>query len=295
MGRPSTRSPARGFLVVQTPADVRSRVAGARRRGAKVGVVPTMGALHDGHRSLFAEARRQCEFVVATIFVNPAQFGANEDFARYPRPLEADMAACRDAGVDLVFHPAADTMYGEGFQTFVDVERLSTVWEGAYRPGHFRGVATVVLKLLNITDPDVAFFGQKDFQQQLLVRTMCRELDLPVEICTCPTIREPDGLALSSRNRYLSLSERKSALSLFESLQLAAKRLETGETDVESVRRAMLSHLKATPAVAVDYATVVNPANLEELNAPLPEMVALVAARVGNTRLIDNLPISLSR
>ena len=295
MGRPATRVPARELLVVEAPDEVRGQTADVRKRGVLVGLVPTMGALHEGHMSLIREARARCGYVAASIFVNPTQFGPHEDFQRYPRPLEADVEACRGAGVDLVFHPSAATMYGAGFGTFVDVERLSTVWEGAFRPGHFRGVATVVLKLFHIVQPDVAFFGQKDYQQQLLIRSMCRDLDLPVEIHSCPTVREPDGLALSSRNRYLSPAERESALSLSRSLRLAADRLGGGETDVAAVRGAMLEHLQGAAGVDVDYAAIVHPDTLEEPDEPLPEMVALVAARVGKTRLIDNMLIECPR
>jgi pantoate--beta-alanine ligase len=258
-----------------------------------VGCVPTMGALHTGHVSLIEAARQECPFVVVTIFVNPTQFGPHEDFTRYPRPFETDLAACDDAGVDLVFAPDADSLYPHGFSTFVEVESLSRILEGACRPGHFRGVATVVLKLLNLVQPDAAYFGRKDYQQQLLVRKMCRELDLAVEIRTCPTIREPDGLALSSRNRFLEGADRQKALVLSKALQLAERRLKAGEQDVAIVCAEMRRHMESAQGVAVDYATVADPETLTELATPLPEMIALVAARVGTTRLIDNLPISL--
>jgi pantoate--beta-alanine ligase len=273
--------------------EVRDEVAAARGAGLSIGVVPTMGALHAGHLSLVDTAREECDFVVVTIFVNPTQFGPHEDFDKYPRTLEADLAACRRAGADLVFTPTRDVMYSDGFRTFVEVEGLSNVLEGRHRPGHFRGVTTIVLKLFSIVQPDAAYFGRKDFQQQAVIRRMCADLDLPVEIRTCPTVREPDGLALSSRNRYLSGEERRSALSLSQSLLLARKRLLAGETDLDAIRRAMWEHLTATPFVQPDYATVADPETLEELARPRPQMVGLVAARVNSTRLIDNLPISL--
>ena len=289
MGR--SQSPARELLIVEVPGDVRRHVASARRGGLAIGLVPTMGALHEGHLSLIREARARCGYVVVSIFVNPTQFGPHEDYARYPRPVETDLAACREEGVDLVFQPAAVTMYGEGYGTYVEVEQISTLWEGAHRPGHFRGVTTVVLKLFNIVQPDIAFFGRKDYQQQLLIRTMCRDLDVPVEIRTCPTVRERDGLALSSRNRYLNARERESALALSQSLKLAAERVAAGEKDMAAVRRAMVDHLQGVSGVEVDYATIVHPETLEEPHEPLGEMVALVAARVGKTRLIDNIAI----
>jgi pantoate--beta-alanine ligase len=280
------------MIVAQQVADVRQAVRDARRRDRTVGCVPTMGALHAGHESLIRACRDECAFVAVTIFVNPTQFGPQEDFARYPRPLEDDLATCRRAGVDLVFVPTVETLYSARFETFVEVEPLSRILEGAARPGHFRGVATIVLKLLNIVEAERAYFGRKDFQQQLLVRKMCRELDLPVEIRTCPTIREPDGLALSSRNRYLDAGERQTALSLYQSLQMAAQRLQHGERDMPAVAGEMRRILEVAGARA-DYATIADPESLAEIAAPLPNMVALVAAHVGRTRLIDNLPITI--
>jgi pantoate--beta-alanine ligase len=273
--------------------ELRARVAAAKREGQLVGLVPTMGALHEGHLSLIRAAREECGFVVVTIFVNPTQFGPNEDFQKYPRPLVNDLAACREAGVDLVFHPDVSVMYPDGFKTCVNVEGLGDLLEGAHRPGHFRGVATVVLKLLQLGQPDVVFFGRKDYQQQLLVRRMCGDLNVPVEIHTCPTIRDADGLAVSSRNQYLSEAERRAALSLSQSLHLAQQRLQDSETDVAAVRRAMTEHMQSHPGVHVDYATIADPDSLQELDRPQANMIALVAARVGATRLIDNLPIQL--
>ncbi len=279
------------MIIAQQLADVRQAVREARRRGQTVGCVPTMGALHAGHESLIRACREECGFTAATIFVNPTQFGPQEDFARYPRPGEEDLSRCRGAGVDLVFLPAVELIYPAGFSTHVEVEGLSQILEGAVRPGHFRGVATVVLKLLNIVAPDRAYFGRKDFQQQLLVRKMCRELDLPVEIRTCATVREPDGLALSSRNRYLSANERQAALCLYQSLQLAQQRLTRGDEDVRAIAGDMQKLLE-TAGARPDYAVIADPETLVELTAPMQNMVALVAARVGRTRLIDNLLIT---
>jgi pantoate--beta-alanine ligase len=282
-----------GLLITNHPAEVRRAVAVARGRGATIGFVPTMGALHAGHLSLIERARDESGLTVFSLFVNPAQFGAQEDLARYPRPIEQDLKLCRDADVDVVFVPDPVTMYPPGFDTWVEVGGLSAVLEGASRPGHFRGVATVVLKLLNIVQPDRAYFGAKDYQQQALIRHMAHDLDLAVEIVTCPTVREQDGLALSSRNTYLSPSERKSATALYESLQIADRALREGAQDVAMVMQAMRGCLEARAGVVVDYAVIADPATLAVLGAPQPQMVALVAARVGGTRLIDNLSISL--
>ena len=247
-----------------------------------------MGALHAGHISLMDAARRECDFVVASIFVNPAQFGPHEDFNQYPRDLERDRRLCEQAGMDLIFHPATATIYPEQHATFIDVTGLSDRLEGQSRPGHFRGVATVVLKLFNIVLPDVAYFGQKDFQQQALIRRMCHDLNVPVEIRVCPTVREADGLALSSRNVYLSPEERQSALALSQSLKLARKLLDEGETDAAAIGRQMRALLESTPLVTLDYATLIDTKTLAEVAHAGPDLAAVVAARVGRTRLIDN-------
>lgn len=290
---PEPRSEPIRPLIAESVDTMRVTLAESRRNGAVIGVVPTMGALHEGHLSLLRQAREECDFVVATIFVNPTQFGPNEDFDKYPRTWDADLQHCREAGVDAIFHPAPDAMYPPGFLTTVHVAELTSLWEGRHRPGHFDGVTTVVLKLLNIVQPDIAFFGRKDYQQQLLIRRMCEDLDLPVEIRTCATVREPDGLAMSSRNRYLTPEQRQSALSLSQSLQLAEQRILAGETDLVQVREAMHAHLRANPGVQIDYATIVDPDTMHELpRADRPEMVAIIAATVGETRLIDNLPIT---
>lgn len=270
---------------------IRSLVAAARERGERVGVVPTMGALHAGHLSLMQAARDECDYVVTTIFVNPTQFGPHEDFRKYPRDLAADLAKCAGAGVDAVFHPPTEEVYPSGFSSFVEVGGLSDTLEGQFRPGHFRGVATIVLKLFQMVPADVAYFGQKDYQQQAVIRRMCVDLNLPIQIRVCPTIREPDGLAMSSRNVYLNKTERQSALALSRALHLARQRIGEGETDLRAVAGQMRELLDATPSVQTDYATLVHPETLEELARPLPRQVAVIAARVGKTRLIDNLII----
>lgn len=247
-----------------------------------------MGALHAGHVSLLKAARGECDFVVASIFVNPMQFGPHEDFARYPRNLDQDLATCEAAGVDAVFSPRVETVYPAGFATTVKVAGLGGVLEGAFRPGHFDGVATVVLKLFQMVPANIAYFGQKDYQQQALIRRMVADLNLPIQIRVCPTVREPDGLALSSRNAYLGSDERRSALALSASLALARDLLLRGHVNLGEIKRAMREHLAGTPGVVPDYATIVDPDSLEELAVPAPRVVALVAARVGPTRLIDN-------
>ncbi|MSR60395.1 MAG: pantoate--beta-alanine ligase [Planctomycetaceae bacterium] len=279
------------MTAVERIAAIRAIVAAARDRGERVGLVPTMGALHAGHLSLMQAARNECDFVVATIFVNPKQFGPQEDFRKYPRDLATDLRLCAEAGVDAVFHPPTEEVYPPGFTSFVEMGGLSEVLEGRFRPGHFRGVATVVLKLFQMVPADCAYFGQKDYQQQAIIRRMCGDLNVPIEIRVCPTIREPDGLALSSRNVFLNEAERKAALSLSRALHLARQKISEGATDLHVVRDEMRQLLNSTPTVHADYATLVDPDTLEEIATVLPRQVAVVAARVGVTRLIDNLII----
>jgi len=286
-------SDLRSFVVTAHPEELRRHVRRARLAGQSIGCVPTMGALHAGHISLMDAARERCDFNVVTIFVNPTQFAPTEDLDRYPRPVDQDLKACREAGMDLVFMPRVPDMYPPGFCSWVTVEGLSETLEGAARPAHFRGVTTIVMKLFQLVLPDVSFFGAKDYQQQLLIRRMVLDLDVPVEIVTCPTVREPDGLAMSSRNIYLSREDRESALSLSQALRLAERRLQTGEHDVARIEQEMLDLLSSRPGVEPDYAVLADADSFERLKAPRPRMVALVAARVGATRLIDNLSIVL--
>ncbi len=260
----------------------------ARARGA-VGIVPTMGYLHAGHVSLVERARRENEAVVASVFVNPTQFGPSEDLARYPRDLERDQRMLAQAGCDLLFAPAPEEMYPAGFETLVDVGSVAAPLEGERRPGHFRGVATVVLKLFGIVQPHRAYFGEKDAQQLAVIRRLVRDLDVPVEVTGCPTLREPDGLALSSRNTYLSAQERRAAPVLHRALTAARERWAAGERDAEVLRRAMADVLAAEPLARVDYVSVADPETLRECStATLPVLFSL-AAFLGQTRLIDNL------
>ena len=272
-------------------AEVRAELAPDRRAGRRVGFVPTMGALHEGHGSLIDACRRECDRCVVSIFVNPLQFGPSEDFERYPRDLEADLAFCRARGVDVVFAPSVEEMYPEPPLTFVVVEQLSEPLCGRSRPGHFRGVATVCAKLFHIVQPDVAYFGQKDAQQATILRRMVEDLNFPLQIRVLPTVREPDGLALSSRNRYLSAGEREAAGCLFLALSEAAELARKGERDAAVLVAAMAREIGATQGVRLDYAAVVDEATFEEVREVRGPARALVAAWVGSTRLIDNLPL----
>ncbi len=280
-------------LVVKTIPEVRRIVADAKRHGKLVGFVPTMGALHEGHLSLIKRCRDETGFVVVSIFVNPIQFGPHEDFERYPRTFEQDVALCAEHKVDLIFAPEVEMMYPAGFCTYVTLEQLGERFEGECRPGHFRGVATVVLKLFNIVMPDVAYFGQKDAQQARIVQQMVGDLDVPVEIRVCPTIREPDGLACSSRNQYLSAGQRQRALALSRALFAARDLIAAGERNPQTVRARMHEILATEPGVALDYAELVHPDTFEPVKTLADEVLAIVAARVGPTRLIDNMPITV--
>lgn len=278
--------------VMASVPETRRAVRAAQQRGLTVGFVPTMGALHAGHMSLVAEARRHHEFVAVSIFVNPTQFAPHEDLSRYPRPLERDLELCRNAGVDLVFTPQVEDMYPAGACTVVRVEGLTALWEGAIRPGHFAGVTTVVTKLFQIVPADAAYFGQKDYQQQAVIRQMVRDLDFPIAIHTCPTLRDPDGLAMSSRNMYLSAADRQAGLSLSRALQLGAAEFQAG-TPPQEISRLMQQRIQSEPGMELDYAVVVDPDTLQALTDPQRDVVALVAGRVGSTRLIDNARWSL--
>jgi pantoate--beta-alanine ligase len=282
-------------LLLETIDEVRHAVGAARASGKVVGLVPTMGALHDGHLRLIERCRAEAGLVGVSIFVNPTQFGPNEDFARYPRTLDADRQLCTAAGADLIFVPDQATMYAGGpDSTFVEVPGLSGILEGASRPGHFRGVATVVLKLFAIFAPDLAVFGAKDFQQQLVIRRLVADLNLPVAIRTVETVREPDGLALSSRNRYLDPDQRRAATILSKALRQAARAVADGERRGDRVRQILRETIELESLARLDYAEVADAETLE----PLAELirgrraVALLAVRIGTTRLIDNAILS---
>ncbi len=253
-----------------------------------VGLVPTMGFLHEGHLSLIRQAKEECKHVIVSIFVNPTQFGPNEDLSKYPRDLERDLSLINPLGVDLVWNPTAEVMYPTGYQTWVEVEAMTQPLEGSMRPGHFKGVTTVVAKLFNATQPDKAYFGQKDAQQAAVIRQMTRDLNFPIEIVVCPTVREMDGLAMSSRNKYLNEAERKAATVLFRSLSAAKELYEGGERDAEKIRGKMKEVLAGEPLAQMQYVSCADYDSLEELSEIKGKALLSMAVFLGKTRLIDN-------
>jgi len=275
--------------IVHTIEGVRSAVAEARKAGQRIGFVPTMGGLHEGHGSLMDRSVSECGFTVVSIFVNALQFGPAEDFQKYPRELDVDAAFCERRGVDLIFAPTHEEMYPREQRTFVEVTGLTDGLCGKYRPGHFRGVTTVVAKLLLAVLPDVAYFGEKDGQQLAVVKRMVADLNFPVEICPVATVREPDGLAMSTRNRYLAPEERRAATAVYRSLQRARALLAGGERDAATVRAAVHDVLAAERAIQVQYVEVVDAEELQPLSYIDGRVMVAVAVYVGGTRLIDNL------
>jgi pantoate--beta-alanine ligase len=280
------------MLIAKTIAEARAAVGKLRADGRCIGLVPTMGALHDGHLSLVRAAKAHCSAVVATIFVNPTQFAPGEDFAKYPRTFEADCALLEAEGVDALFAPEAAEIYPEGASTVVEVEGISDRLDGASRPGHFRGVATVVAKLFNIIQPNHAFFGQKDAAQVAVLRRMVRDLDFNLEMVVCPTVREADGLAMSSRNRYLSAEERGQALVLGRALRRIEARIAARVVSAAALIDAGYAVLAAEPEIRVDYLRIVDPETLEDVPDVSAGALVAVAAVVGPARLIDNLVVA---
>ncbi len=280
--------------VIHDLNEIHTQLEFARRDSKRIGLVPTMGALHDGHLSLVKRANDDCDISVATIFVNPTQFGPNEDLTKYPRTLEKDLEQLRQARCSFVFVPAADKIYAPNHSTYVEPPTVSKRWEGEIRPGHFRGVATIVLKLFQLVPAHIAYFGRKDYQQLAVIRAMVDDLNIPIRIEACPTIREQDGLAMSSRNRYLSPEERVRALGLWRALCRVQELVNDGEESVATLNDAMQSILKSAPVDSVDYANVVDADTLEPLERFHGQGVAIIAARLGKTRLIDNETISRS-
>jgi len=254
----------------------------------KLGFVPTMGYLHEGHLSLARRARAECDFVTASIFVNPTQFGPNEDLSKYPRDLERDLHLLEEAGIDLVWTPTPEVMYPPGFQTWVEVQEMTRPLEGAMRPGHFRGVTTVVAKLFNAVQPHKAYFGQKDAQQAAVIRQMVKDLNFPIEIIVCPTVREPDGLAMSSRNVYLDPDQRKAATVLFRALSAAKAEYEKGERDAEKLRSKMKEVIASEPLAQMQYVSCADYDTLQELDKVTGQTLLSMAVFIGKTRLIDN-------
>ena len=275
--------------VVQTVNDVRKALLSARKSGTVIGLVPTMGALHAGHEALIEAARRKCGVVVVSIFVNPLQFGPNEDYQRYPRALVKDLGICRRHGADIVFNPSVDEMYRTPQLTFAEVTRVSEDLCGKFRPRHFRGVATVVLKLFNIVRANRAYFGEKDMQQLAVIRRMVADLNVPIEIIGVPTVREADGLAISSRNEYLNPAERRVAPVLYHALQEAAGRIRSGERDAAKVRETAMAILRAEPLMRVEYVEIVDPSEIQPLSTISGPVRIAAAVWIGGTRLIDNV------
>jgi len=281
--------------IAKTTELTKKFVAAARRQDKTVGLVPTMGALHIGHISLIQAARRQTDYVVVSIFVNPTQFGPSEDFDKYPRPFDDDLQICREQGVDLVFSPDTNQMYPTQNITWVNVEKLTESLCGRTRQGHFRGVTTVCAKLFNIVQPDVAFFGQKDAQQAVVIKRMVADLNMPLKIRICPTVRESDGLAVSSRNKYLSESERKDAMLLYKSLQKAKQLIQAGVTEPEKIIAETKKILAQSSLFEPEYIEIVDPETLEPLEPVTGAVLIAVAARCGSARLIDNILIDTAR
>ena len=275
--------------VAETIESVRGIVKAARGEGKTIGFVPTMGALHVGHISLIEAAAKSCDFVVVSIFVNPTQFGPEEDFDKYPRPLDDDLEICRKWGVDVVFAPTPEQMYPEENLTWIGVEKLSEPLCGEFRPGHFRGVATVCGKLFNIVQPDLAFFGQKDAQQAVVIRRMAADLNMPLKIVICPTIREPDGLAVSSRNKYLDKQQRQDAAQIYKSLQKCREMTEAGVTDTGQILTQMRKVLNDVPSIEIEYVSIVDSETLQSVDKVAGEVLAAVAVRLDGARLIDNI------
>ncbi|WP_457624860.1 pantoate--beta-alanine ligase [Persephonella sp.] len=279
-------------MLVKTIKDMKSIVKKLKEKGKSIGFVPTMGYLHEGHISLIRCSKKDNDVTVVSIFVNPIQFGENEDLDRYPRDIERDLQICRDEGVDFVFYPSADEMYPDGFSTYVEVEGLTNRLCGAFRPGHFKGVTTVVNKLFNILQPDRAYFGEKDYQQLKVIQKMVKDLNMNVEVIGCPVVREKDGLALSSRNKYLSEKERESALSISRALFEGKKMFEKGEKDPQKIISKMKKIISSYPEVKnVQYIEIVDPETLEPKKKVEKGDLIAVAVFVGNTRLIDNIKI----
>ena len=278
--------------VIRDFKTLKSEIAGARRDGKSVGFVPTMGFLHEGHLSLLREAVRQTEYVVLSIFVNPLQFGVGEDYEEYPRDLEQDRKKAEEAGCDLIFYPEVKSMYPRGYLTYVNTEGISEPLCGGSRPGHFRGVTTVVTKLFNLVTPDKAFFGQKDAQQALIIRKMVADLNMNLEIVVCPTIREDDGLAMSSRNAYLEPGERKAAAILYRTLKKARDMVLSGEKDARVVRDFMVDSIGKEPRANIQYIEVVDSETLQAL-VEIETSALLAWLKFGETRLIDNILVEV--
>jgi pantoate--beta-alanine ligase len=279
--------------IVKNISELREIIKKIKRKRKIVGFVPTMGALHLGHLSLIRKAKKEADFVVVSIFVNPTQFGPNEDYKRYPRPFKKDKEILEKEKVDLLFYPSVKTMYSKDFSTYVEEVSLSKVLCGKFRPGHFKGVCTVVAKLFNIVAPNIAYFGQKDYQQARIIKRMVRDLNFPVKIKVLPIVREKDGLALSSRNSYLSLQERKDALCLYKALNKAKELIEKGEREVKLIKREMKKIIKKVKYTKIDYIEIVDADNLREIERIKGKILIALAVWIGKARLIDNFILNV--
>jgi len=277
--------------ILQSPREIQQTADALRREGKRIGLVPTMGYLHEGHASLIRIARAKSDIVITTIFVNPMQFAPGEDFSRYPRDLERDKKIAKSAGTDILFTPTSDDIYPRDFNSQVYVDNLSTLLEGKFRPMHFRGVTTIVAKLFHLTKPSLAVFGQKDIQQAVIIRKMVKDLDFGIEIIIGPTVREPDGLAMSSRNVYLTESERKQSTVLHRSLRQAETDIHAGERNAGTITGKMIEMISAQPSARIDYVSVSDPVNLQDVATlrSSSEVIVSLAVRFGSTRLIDNI------
>jgi len=281
--------------VAGTIEAVRKEVAAARKKDKTIGLVPTMGAFHQGHISLIERAVKDCDFVVVSIFVNPTQFGPGEDLEKYPRNLDADLESCRKAGVDVVFAPSVEQMYPTENLTWVKVEKLTEPLCGQFRPGHFRGVTTVCAKLFNIVQADIAFFGQKDAQQAIVIKRMVADLNIPLKITVCPTVRSSDGLALSSRNQYLTDRQRKDAALIYKSLRKCRELIGAGNKDTKKIIARMQEILNRAPSIKIEYVSIVDAETLQSCGYITGKVLAAVAVRIGSARLIDNILVDVSK
>lgn len=277
--------------MIRTVEAMKKLSGSLHKKGRTIGLIPTMGYLHEGHLSLVRRARKECDFVVASIFVNPAQFGPGEDFKRYPRDLRRDRQLLSKAGVDVIFYPGASQMYPQDYKTYVYVNELSDIMCGASRPGHFRGVATVVAKLFNIVKPDVAYFGEKDFQQQVIIKKMARDLNMGVKIVSMPIVRERDGLAMSSRNKYLGPEDRNKAAVISRALRFAKVLMRSGAKDPVKIKAAVSKLIKTVKGLKIDYIAICDPQTLKEKKVIKGRTLIAAAAYIGRTRLIDNIII----
>ncbi len=281
------------MIILQTLKETKEIIRKIKKEGKSIGFVPTMGYLHQGHVSLIHQARQENDFVVVSIFVNPTQFGPNEDFEKYPRDLDRDAMLCKEAGTDLIFHPEASLIYPDNYMTYVDVNQITEKLCGASRPGHFRGVTTIVNKLFNIVEADRAYFGQKDAQQVAVIQKMVEDLNMNIEIIPCPIVREADGLAMSSRNVYLNQEERKAALVLSRSLFNARNAVSSGLKDAAALKAEIISTIASEPLTNIDYVEVVDARTLRDIEKLQGEILIALAVKIGKTRLIDNIRLEV--